>query len=954
MGCCHHTEWGLPATSDAAAGCALCDFEAFVRNHFYTGKMMGAAEFITETHYHAERMRHHNVRLHGWGVVCGLKVHQHPSPDCRTRFVVVEPGSALDCCGHEILVPAAEIVEVAAFPQVRELARDDLVHTLQLCVRWRECPTEQVPVLYDECGCDDTRCAPNRILESYDFDVLVDPVLSLSQLVGREAMAAFVASSVHGVTGAVRAANGEVLVIDPEQPTRLLRIDPARRAMQALMLPADAAALALASDGAHVFVVLRGSGAAEAEVRVFKCADMAEVPTIAATRKLPGTTANSRLRAVAGKAGGNAALAVLDVDGGKLHRFAHDAAHVIVDAPAAALALPANLTAITSDGDATAFALHGAKVIAIDLAAGTSNDLTTLAAPAPLELTALAAFGNGPQPAVAVVGTTAGQGMLWAVDIATPNAPRTQPLAHRPLFVAAAGGWLQVYEDHNGHGMVQAVELPLAAQPPRVSAPRFTGGGHNEVVLLFDGGQAGALAVSALADSDCADLLWQQLEGCQDCGRPDCVVLATLAHYRPGAEMLDEKTKSQVATPTAVRIDNRLGRRLLASTATLQAWLECLQLKGGVPGPAGPAGDDGDPGPGIDDVQASFVPCDQPGSAVLQVVGGVNTLVLEIPRGCDGEDGQGTPGQGIDAVTASFVPCTQPGAATLATIAGVRTLQLTIPRGCDGKDGKDGEGLEKDLTRIVDLSWNHNDQGNKLLPAKLIDSGNELFCIWVRFSRPVRALDQGSITFTPNALAVQLPNQVMRPHRTRKDRDGLRGTPDTLCWCEAVGIVVPVKLSGAGVEEIPGPESDIWAFVFSETAFKTAQANGQLRVRLRGDFFVDHALGEDKPRAVDAEFPRAQLPSGDRPAGSPFGIQGGVFESWFWLDDRLGKVDINRDPRAAIAALSGISSARAQRVITLRADQPFASFADFRSRLKLNDADAALLEPMVFFSPVER
>lgn len=951
MGCCHHNEWGLPATPDTAAGCALCDFDAFVRNHFYTGKMMGAAEFITETHYHAERMRHHNVRLHGWGVVCGLKVHQHPSPDCRTRFVVVEPGSALDCCGHEILVPAAEIVEVAAFPQVRELARDDLVHTLQLCVRWRECPTEQVPVLYDECGCDDTRCAPNRILESYDFDVLVDPVLSLSQLVGREAIAAFVASSVHGVTGAVRAADGEVLVIDPEQPTRLLRIDPARRAMQALMLPAEAAALALASDGAHVFVVLRGSGAAEAEVRVFKRADLGEVPTIAATRKLPGTTASSRLRAVAGKAGGSAAVAVLDVDSGKLHRFAHDAAHVIVDAPAAALALPANLTALTSDGDAAAFALDGTKVIAIDLAAGTSNDLTTLTAPAPLELTGLAAFGNGAQPAVAVVGTTAGQGMLWAIDIATPNAPRTQPLAHRPLFVAAAGGWLQVYEDHNGHGMVQAVELPLAATPPRVSAPRFTGGGHNEVVLLFDGGQAGALAVSALADSDCADLLWQQLEGCPDCGRPDCVVLATLAHYRPGAEMLDEKTKSQVATLTAARIDNRLGRRLLASTATLQAWLECLQLKGGVPGPVGPPGDDGDPGPGIDDVQASFVPCDQPGSAVLQVVGGVNTLVLEIPRGCDGEDGEGTPGQGIDAVTAIFVPCTQPGAAALVTIAGVRTLQLTIPRGCDGKDGKDGEGLEKDLTQIVEIGWQHDRQGNKLWPVKLLGNNPvDVFGLWVRFSAPVRALDHGSITYTPHALSVQLPSRAMPPRHKVEDRNaGLRDTPDEVCWCEAVGIAVPAKFDGNVIEEIPGPASDTWAFVFSLPSQKKAQANAQLMVRLRGDFFVDQ-----NKRAVDAEFPRAELPSGDRPAGSPLGIQGGVFESWFWLDEALGQVPINRARRADIVALPGIGAARARQVMAMRTDQPFASFADFRGRLALSDEDAALLEPLVSFSSVER
>lgn len=943
MGCCHHTEWGLPATTDAAAGCAQCAFEAFVRNHFYTGKMMGAAEFITETHYHAERMRHHNVRLHGWGVVCGLKVHQHRSPDCRKRFVVVEPGSALDCCGHEILVPAPEIVEVAAFPQVQELRRDNFVHTLQLCVRWRECPTEQVPVLYDECGCDDTRCAPNRILESYDFDVLVDPVLSLAQLVGRKAEAAFVASKVHGVTGSVPAADGEVLVIDPEQPTRLLRIDPARRAMQALMLPAAAAALALASDGARVFVVLRGSAAApEAEVRVFQRSDLSEVPTIAAARKLPGTTANSRLRAVAGKVGGNAVLSVLNVDNGELHRFAHDAAHVIADAPAAPVALPANLGAITSDGDTRAFAIDGAKIIAIDLAAGTRSDLVTLSGTAPLELSALAAFGNGAQPAVAVVGSAAGQPMLWALEVATPATVHTQPLAHRPLFVAAAGGWLQVYEDHNSHGMVQAVELPLAAQP-RVSAPRFTGGGQNEVVLLFDGGEAGALAVSQLADSDCADLLWKQLEGCPDCGRPDCVVLATLAHYRPDAEMLDEK-----AAPPAVRIDNRLGRRLLASTATLQAWLECLQLKGGVPGPAGPPGDNGDPGPGIDDVQATFVPCEQPGSATLQVAGGVTTLVLEIPRGCDGENGQGSPGQGIDAVTATFVPCNVPGAATIVTVAGARTLVLTIPRGCDGKDG---EGLERDLTQIVEIGWKHDDQGNKLWPVKLL-GGNpfDVFGLWLRFSKPVHALDHGSVTYTPHALTVQLPSQALPPRVKLEERNaGLRETPDAICWCEAVGIIVPARFDGNVIEEVPGPESEVWAFVFSQASVKRAQENRQLMVRLRGDFFVDEA-----ERAVDAEFPRAKLPSGDRPAGSPLGIQGGVFESWFWLGEGLGKLAINKARREEIVALPGIGPSRARKVIALRTERPFESFADFRARLELSEADAALLEPLVSFPSVER
>src|SRR5262249_9632756 len=50
-------------------------------------------------------------------------------------------------------------------------------HVLQFCIRYRECPTEDVPVLFDECGCDDTRCAPNRILETYAFEVALDPQL---------------------------------------------------------------------------------------------------------------------------------------------------------------------------------------------------------------------------------------------------------------------------------------------------------------------------------------------------------------------------------------------------------------------------------------------------------------------------------------------------------------------------------------------------------------------------------------------------------------------------------------------------------------------------------------------------------------------------------------------------------------------------------------------------------
>ena len=244
--------------------CSQCEFEPFVRNNYFTGKLMTAADFIDEQTYHSEKQRHHNARLHGSGVVCGLRVHEHPSADCRKRYVIVEPGSAIDCCGHEILIPDAEIVDVAQHPAVLEKTNDGALHTLQVVACYRECPTEEVPVLYDECGCDDTQCAANRILESYAFDILVDPPLT-DGLGGAAALGAFVTSNAHGAIGWIQAsAAGKVAIVDPGHGTtstgagqRAFVLDVTHRSLITIDLPAKARAIAMARDGGHVFVVVR-------------------------------------------------------------------------------------------------------------------------------------------------------------------------------------------------------------------------------------------------------------------------------------------------------------------------------------------------------------------------------------------------------------------------------------------------------------------------------------------------------------------------------------------------------------------------------------------------------------------------------------------------------------------------------------------------------------------------
>src|SRR5690349_15063008 len=87
-----------------------CEAEAPTRNHYFTGKLLVERDFTDEQHYFREKLRLHHQRLHGVGVVCGLAVVQHPNESCRDRLVILEPGSAVDCCGHDVYVIEPETI----------------------------------------------------------------------------------------------------------------------------------------------------------------------------------------------------------------------------------------------------------------------------------------------------------------------------------------------------------------------------------------------------------------------------------------------------------------------------------------------------------------------------------------------------------------------------------------------------------------------------------------------------------------------------------------------------------------------------------------------------------------------------------------------------------------------------------------------------------------------------
>jgi len=245
--------------------CPACNFGPFTRNNYFTGKLLVERDFTDEARFHMEKLRHHEQRLHGWGVVCGLKVKPHPNPACRDRFICIEPGTAVDCCGYDIIVHEEECIDITQLPAIRAL-KEEKEYTLQICLSYRECPTEEIPVLYDDCGCDDTKCAPNRILESYDVDVIVDP---------EEAPASFdtprlkwenTVAIAHATRVALHDATPphRLYVVTADNPAIVYQVSADNHVTITSSTPlAQVVALAVSNDGVHLYVIAESTTASD-------------------------------------------------------------------------------------------------------------------------------------------------------------------------------------------------------------------------------------------------------------------------------------------------------------------------------------------------------------------------------------------------------------------------------------------------------------------------------------------------------------------------------------------------------------------------------------------------------------------------------------------------------------------------------------------------------------------
>ena len=234
----HHTTDVKPVSPKHSCECLPCDIPTLCRNNYFTGKLLTERDFTAEQHYFMDKLRLHYVALHGWGVVCGLKVKPHLY--CPDRRIVVEAGLAIDGCGREIRVlkeiddvlldmefekPSEQSEEpcppepkvdqerepkpkvegshesAQVAPPQRQYVIDEPSeppgqpsepclpapsrYTLYICLRYAECQTEFMPAPFDECACDNAGQRPNRICQSYEIKILTEEPAGIKDIKAR-------------------------------------------------------------------------------------------------------------------------------------------------------------------------------------------------------------------------------------------------------------------------------------------------------------------------------------------------------------------------------------------------------------------------------------------------------------------------------------------------------------------------------------------------------------------------------------------------------------------------------------------------------------------------------------------------------------------------------------------------------------------------------------------------
>ncbi len=158
--------------NDKLSKTQTCGYNNLKRTRYFHGQLLTERDFRDEQIYHNEKRKLLNKTLHGWGVVCGLKVK---ATNPASQFVIVEPGLALDCHGNEIMVCEEQKIDLAAALSSLDGARSSgdlcaeylpaaprLASELYIVIKYRESPSDPVPVYAPSASCEEKTCDYSR------------------------------------------------------------------------------------------------------------------------------------------------------------------------------------------------------------------------------------------------------------------------------------------------------------------------------------------------------------------------------------------------------------------------------------------------------------------------------------------------------------------------------------------------------------------------------------------------------------------------------------------------------------------------------------------------------------------------------------------------------------------------------------------------------------------------
>jgi hypothetical protein len=127
----------------------------------------------------------------------------------------------------------------------------------------------RIPVLYDDCGCDDTKCAPNRILESYEIGLIIDPLDQPESFHTPKFSWENSIAVAHAAAAVLHDASHRLYVLIADDPATIYQISTDNHATITSRTLPKGVAQAVSNDGKHLYVVVEP--ATPATLRRLRC-----------------------------------------------------------------------------------------------------------------------------------------------------------------------------------------------------------------------------------------------------------------------------------------------------------------------------------------------------------------------------------------------------------------------------------------------------------------------------------------------------------------------------------------------------------------------------------------------------------------------------------------------------------------------------------------------------------